>query len=140
MSLPLLGYAVDPTASSASTEYAPHTHTQTHTEVCHNVSPCVCRLIGESDKADLLEGVTVFEAKTVATGVKRKRNDKGDPGDVDGYAGPWRGYVDQVTVSKPTEKQLALLEVQFGEKKKKKEVKEKEDTIDESTMLHGKCC
>ncbi len=99
----------------------------------------MCRLIGESGKADQLEGVTVFEAKTVCTGVKRKRLDKGDPGDVEGYAGPWRGYVDQVTVSKPTEKQLALLEEQFGEKRKKKAVKETEDTIDESTLLHGVC-
>ena len=81
----------------------------------------------------------MFEAKKVCTGIKRKRLEKGDPSDVDGYEGPWRGYVDQVKVSKPTEKQLALLEEQLGERKKKKQVKDKEETIDESSMLHGEC-
>lgn len=79
--------------------------------------------------------MTVFEAKTVRTGVKRKRLDKGDPGDVDGYEGPWREYVDQIKVSKPTEKELAILEERFGDKQKNK--KEKDETIDESSMLHG---
>ncbi|XP_064404437.1 pre-mRNA-processing factor 17-like isoform X2 [Halichondria panicea] len=107
------GYAVDPTASSASAE-----------------------VIGERERAGELEGVTVFEAKTVSTGVKRKRLDKGDPGEVDGYEGPWRAYVDQVTVSKPTEKQMAVLEEQLGERKKKRQVKETEETIVESSLLH----
>lgn len=56
---------------------------------------------------------------------------------MDGYEGPWREYVDQIKVSKPTEKQLAILEEQFGDKQKNK--KEKDETIDESSMLHGEC-
>ena len=83
--------------------------------------------------------MTVFEAKTVRTGAKRKRLDKGDPGDVDGYEGPWREYVDQIKVAKPTEKQLAILEEQLGDKQKKKNKKKEEETIDESSMLHGEC-
>ena len=97
------------------------------------------RVVGEREKAEELEEVTVFEAKTVFTGVKRKRLDKGDPGEVDGYEGPWRAYVDQVTVSKPTEKQMAILEEQLGERKKKRQVKETEETIVESSLLHGEC-
>ena len=46
---------------------------------------CVCRVIGEEERAKELDGLTVFEAKTVRTGAKRKREDKGDPADVDGY-------------------------------------------------------
>ena len=85
-----------------------------------------------------MEGMTVFEAKSVRTGKKRKREAKGDPADVDGYKGPWREYVDQVKVSKPTEEEMATMELLFADKKKKKEKKEEEDqTIDESTMLHG---
>ena len=82
--------------------------------------------------------MTVFETKTVRTGQKRKREGKGDPGDVDGYMGPWRGYVDQEKVSKPTEEQMAILEEQFGDKQKQK--REKDETIEESSMLHSESC
>ena len=82
-----------------------------------------------------MNGVSVFEVKKVLTGTKRKRMEKGDPGDLEGYMGPWREYVDQEKVSKPTPEQLALLEQQFGEKQKAK--KKEDDTIKESTMLHG---
>ena len=80
--------------------------------------------------------MTVFEAKKVVTGRKRKREPKGDPGDVDGYMGPWRGYVDQEKVSRPTDEQKAVLELMFAEKKKDK--KEEEETVAESTLLHGR--
>ena len=91
--------------------------------------------MGETENARDNEGMTVFEAKKVTAGRKRKREAKGDPGDVDGYMGPWRGYVDQEKVSKPTEEQRAILEVMFADKKKEK--KEEEETIEESTLLHG---
>ena len=99
--------------------------------VCH-----VSRIVGELERAGELEGVTVFEAKTVRTGQKRKRDPKGDPGDIDGYMGPWRGYEDQQLVAKPTEEQRAILEERFGDKQKKKQ--EKEETIEETSMIHSK--
>ena len=43
-----------------------------------------------------MAGISVFEAKTVLTGKKRKRKEKGDPSDPEGYMGPWREYTDQV--------------------------------------------
>ena len=101
----------------------------------------------------------MFEVKKVRTGEKRKREGKGDPGDVDGYMGPWRwasavilcsmlwsfkwfhffcrGYVDQEMVSRPTDEQKAIIEKQFGDKQKKKKKDEEEETIEESTMLHS---
>lgn len=94
------------------------------------------RLIGDVEKADKLEKITVFETKQVRTGMKRKREEKGDPGDVDGYKGPWRSYVDQVMVAKPTEEEKAALEIMFADKQKKKE-KTEEPTIEESSLLHG---
>ena len=80
----------------------------------------------------------MFELKTVRTGEKRKREEKGDPGDVDGYMGPWRGYVDQLKVAKPNEEQRALLEKMMSERQKKKKV-EKEETIEETSLLHSEC-
>ena len=95
----------------------------------------VSSFVGELERMNELEGMTVFEAKTVRTGQKRKREDKGDPGDLEGYKGPWRGYVDQEKVSRPTKEQMAILEEQFGDKQKTK--KEKDETIEESSMLHS---
>ena len=83
-----------------------------------------------------MEGLTVFEAKSIRTGKKRKQEGKGDPGDVDGYKGPWREYVDQVKVSKPTEEEMATMELLFADKKVKKE---EEQPMEESSMLHGVC-
>lgn len=93
------------------------------------------RLVGETERAQEMDGLTVFEAKTVRTGKKRKREGKGNPGDVDGYMGPWRGYVDQEKVSKPSEEQRAVLELMYADKKKEK--KQEEETIEESSLLHG---
>ena len=42
----------------------------------------------------------------------------------------------QVKVSKPNAEELAVLEEQFGEKQKAKQKKE-EETIEETTTLHG---
>ncbi len=96
------------------------------------------RFIGEVDRAEALDGLTVFEAKMVRSGQKRKREPMGDPGEVDDYKGPWREYVDQVKVAKPTDEEKAAIEVMFADKKKKKEAKKDEDqTIEESTTLHG---
>lgn len=96
-------------------------------------------MIGELDRADELEGATVFEVRQVRTGEKRKREDKGDPADSEGYMGPWRGYVDQVKVAKPTSEQMAILEEQFKDKRKmQKKGEDEEEVFEESTLLHGK--
>ena len=87
-----------------------------------------------------MAGLTVFEAKMVRSGQKRKREPMGDPDKVDEYKGPWREYVDQVKVAKPTDEEKAALEVMFADKKKKTEKKEEDQTIEESSMLHGELC
>ena len=36
-------------------------------------------------------------------GAKRKRVERGDPSDINGYLGPWAPFVDQQEVAKPSE-------------------------------------
>lgn len=110
------GYAVDPSANHGG--------------------QAMGEVIGEEERAKELDGLTVFEAKTVRTGAKRKREDKGDPADVDGYQGPWRGYVDQVMVAKPSELEMKVLEQQAGDKKKMRKKPDEEEVFEESSTLH----
>lgn len=71
-------------------------------------------------------------------GEKRKREQPGDSDKVEGYKGPWRQYVDEVKVAKPTEAQKLILD-QMIHSKKRKEKEQKEETIDETTELHSEC-
>lgn len=47
-------------------------------------------------------GATVFESNPKKI-EKRKRQKNTDPGDIDGYLGPWGKFVDEKTVMKPSE-------------------------------------
>lgn len=97
---PIIGYAVDPTSDGASGEYV-HTSAFNFAFSCSPLSPShssphvlrclsLSRFVGEQERAETMEGVSVFEMKKVRTGEKRKREDRGDPADVEGYMGPWR--------------------------------------------------
>jgi pre-mRNA-processing factor 17 len=92
--------------------------------------------IGDEKRLKEMGGATVGEVKVVKTGQKRKRLDKGDPGDVDGYQGPWREYEGQVKVACPTPEEKVILEAQRAKKIKDREVPEEENTINETTTLH----
>jgi hypothetical protein len=50
-----------------------------------------------------LAGLTVFEVTKKREGDKRKRHRNADPGDIEGYLGPWGKFVDEKTVAQPTE-------------------------------------
>lgn len=43
--------------------------------------------MGDVEKAKDSKGLTVFEASKPRAGDKRKREDRGDPGEIDGYKG-----------------------------------------------------
>ena len=45
------------------------------------------RFVGDVDKAKESKGLTVFEASMPRAGDKRKREDRGDPGEIEGYKG-----------------------------------------------------
>jgi hypothetical protein len=47
----------------------------------------VCRFVGDVEKAKESKGVSVFEASKPRAGDKRKREDRGDPGVIEGYKG-----------------------------------------------------
>ncbi|XP_046849364.1 uncharacterized protein LOC124442887 [Xenia sp. Carnegie-2017] len=44
-----------------------------------------CKFVGDVEKAKDSKGLTVFEATKQWAGDKRKREDRGDPGVIDGY-------------------------------------------------------
>ena len=54
----------------------------------------------------LCAGATVFESNPKKI-EKRKREKNTDPGDIDGYLGPWGKFVDEKTVMKPSEVSFA---------------------------------
>eukprot|EP00731_Ephydatia_muelleri_P032029 Em0023g536a len=111
------GYAIDPS-------------------VVEGMAPQSTPFVGDLEQAGEFEGATVFEMKgSQKVGEKRKREQPGDSDKVEGYKGPWRQYVDEVKVAKPTEAQKLILD-QMIHSKKRKEKEQKEDTIDETTELH----
>lgn len=51
----------------------------------------------------LISGKTVFESTKKRPEDKRKRLRNDDPGDIEGYLGPWGKFVDEKTVMVPDE-------------------------------------
>lgn len=75
------GYAADPT-------------------VGENDTP---QIIGDQTRAEINEGMTIFETRKKRSGEKRKKEKNNDPSDVEGFHGPWAPYVDEISVSRPSE-------------------------------------
>lgn len=59
--------------------------------------------IGDVKLAEENEGKTIFETKKIHIGEKRKKEKNKDAGDIDGFQGPWAPFVDEITVSRPSE-------------------------------------
>lgn len=78
------------------------------------------KVVGSTDEGKNTENVvTVFETTKVRPLDKRKRKKNADPSDIDGFLGPWGGYVDEQKVAKPTEEEKAEL-LELTSKKSKK--------------------
>ena len=75
------GYAVDPTVGEHSTP----------------------QIVGDQTSAELNQGMTVFETKRKRPVEKRDREKNSDAGDVEGFHGPWAPFVNEITVSRPSE-------------------------------------
>jgi pre-mRNA-processing factor 17 len=80
------GYAIDPSISEHRTP----------------------QIIGDKTSADANEGMTIFESKKKFIGEKRKKEKNSDASDVQGFHGPWAPFVDEITVSKPSEVRLRI--------------------------------
>lgn len=68
---------------------------------------------------------------------KRKRKKNDDPADIEGFLGPWGGYVDEKRIIKPTEEEAAELE-EILAKRNKRGKETTETPIEERTVLHSK--
>ncbi|XP_066279369.1 pre-mRNA-processing factor 17-like isoform X2 [Branchiostoma lanceolatum] len=110
------GYAVDPS---------------------HDPAGIKTQIIGDKEAADVNKAVTVFEAKKARPSDKRKRVRATEPEDIEGFQGPWGGYVDEKTVAKPSEEEQKELD-EIIAKRQKKGKKEEEKSAEEKTQLHVK--
>jgi hypothetical protein len=78
-----IGYALDPTVGGTPEE-------ATH-------------FIGATEAAKEADGKTVFESTKERKLDKRKRSKNDNPSDIEGFLGPWGGYVDEKRVMRPNE-------------------------------------
>lgn len=111
------GYALDPTIDGTGVEGSSY--------------------VGSVDTAKDTNGKTVFESTKLRPLDKRKRQRNNNPEDVDGFLGPWGGFVDEQRVMKPTEEEAVELQELLSKRHKRgKPVEEK--PIEEKSVLHIK--
>lgn len=83
----VLGYAVDPSIDSAASK--------------------VPKVVGSAPQQGDIK--TVFETIAKRPKDKRKRERNDCPDDIEGFLGPWGGFVDEQKVAKPNEVSISLL-------------------------------
>lgn len=113
----ILGYALDPTVDGSTEEGR--------------------TIIGATEMAEESGGKTVFESTSLRASDKRKRHRNDNPADVEGFLGPWGGYIDEKRVIKPTEEEAAELEEILAKRNKRGKPTE-EKPLEEKTVLHSK--
>jgi pre-mRNA-processing factor 17 len=69
------------------------------------------QMIGDQASAEENQGMTIFETSRKHAGDKRKKEKNNDAADVEGYQGPWAPFVDEITVSRPSEVRLTVGEL-----------------------------
>lgn len=87
-------------------------------------------------RMEQVDGKTVFEKIAPRPQDKRKRLKNNDPSDVDGYLGPWGGFVDEERVSKPSKEMQKELDEIVAKRQKKGTEVEEERTTEEKSTLH----
>eukprot|EP00096_Caligus_rogercresseyi_P011694 TRINITY_DN4696_c0_g1_i3.p1 TRINITY_DN4696_c0_g1~~TRINITY_DN4696_c0_g1_i3.p1 ORF type:complete len:579 (+),score=158.78 TRINITY_DN4696_c0_g1_i3:1685-3421(+) len=68
----------------------------------------------------------------------RKRERNGDPGDIEGFLGPWGKYENEITVARPSEEDAKYLEEYLSKMKKKARVQIDNKPVEEKSTLHIK--
>jgi hypothetical protein len=112
------GYALDPTVGSEGD------------------GTKIITTTGQSDEINT-DAKTVFESTKLRPLDKRKRKKNNDPSDIEGFLGPWGGFIDEQRVMKPSEEEAAELE-ELASKKNKKGKPIEEKPIEEKSILHSK--
>ncbi|CAF0857313.1 unnamed protein product [Adineta steineri] len=92
------GYAVDPTVGEHATP----------------------QLVGDQIRAEINEGMTIFETAKKPAGEKRKKDKNYDSGDVEGFQGPWAAYADEITTSRPSEEEQKEIDEYLSKRRKAK--------------------
>lgn len=111
------GYALDPTVGGEGGEGS--------------------SFIGSVDQAKESKGITVFESTKLRPLDKRKRARNNNPEDIEGFLGPWGGFVDEQRVMKPSEEEAAELQELLSKRHKRGKPTE-EKPIEEKSVLHSK--
>lgn len=112
----VVGYALDPTVDGSAEEGR--------------------TIIGAKEAAEECGGKTVFESTTLRPLDKRKRCRNNDPADIEGFLGPWGGYVDEKRIIKPTDEEAAELEEILAKRNRRGKPTE-EKPLEEKTVLHS---
>ena len=116
MVLLFAGYALDPTVDGTPDEGK--------------------TLIGAKEVAEGTRAKTVFETTALREADKRKRKKNDEPEDIEGFLGPWGGYIDEKRVMKPNEEEAAELE-EILAKRNKRGKQTDEKPLEEKTVLHS---
>ncbi|KAG5321455.1 PRP17 factor, partial [Pseudoatta argentina] len=111
------GYALDPTVDGSADEGR--------------------IMIGATEVAEESGGKTVFENTTLRPSDKRKRHRNNNPSDIEGFLGPWGGYIGEKRVIKPSDEEAAELE-EILAKRNKRGKQTEEKPLEEKTVLHIK--
>ncbi|CAF0943757.1 unnamed protein product [Rotaria sordida] len=80
----------------------------------------ILQMIGDQTSAEINQGMTIFETSRKRSGEKRKKEKNNDPSDVDGFHGPWAPFVDEITVSRPSEEEQKEIDEYLAKKRKSK--------------------
>ena len=67
------------------------------------------QVVGDTVTAEKNQGMTIFEAPKKRLTDKRKKEKNYDSSGVEGFQGPWAPFVDEITVSRPSEVRIRLI-------------------------------
>lgn len=111
------GYALDPSVSTEENGFT--------------------KVIGSPEEANDNDIKTVFEKTQLRLLDKRKRKKNDNPEDIQGFLGPWGGFVGEQRVMRPTEEEQAELQELVSKRTKRgKDMEEKQ--FEEKSVLHIK--
>ncbi|CAF0888463.1 unnamed protein product [Rotaria sordida] len=93
----------------------------------------ILQMIGDQTSAEINQGMTIFETSKKRSGEKRKKEKNNDPSDVEGFHGPWAPFVDEITVSRPSEEEQKEIDEYLAKKRKSKRPTFKDRNVPMST-------